>query len=415
MANFFSSFLARFGFGGPMSDSAGQQFDGPTVAVVPGLRTMTPELAMQVGAIYACVELISNTVSSLPMVVRYTNSRQEARDSQLYFLLHDSPNRFMTPMEFWRAMILQLELKGNAYALIDRRADGDAVSLRPLASDQMQVGQGEDGSLRYLYLKDGAYREYRSEEIFHLKGIGNGVMGLSKLDYMRTSATEAINAQETANNLFGNANKPSGILTVDHVIDKEQRAAIKAQFAAMREGAASGLFVLEDDMHYQALSLTPAETQLLETRKYSVADICRWFGVPAVLIGGDSGTTWGSGLEQIIAGFHRFTLRPLVISIEQALRKQVFSSIQRQLYEAYFDFDELLKVSEKDRYDIYARATQNGLMTRNEVRLAEGRDPVEGGDELTVQSNLVKLSQLGETAPDQTPKNPQEEIGEVRQ
>ena len=72
-------------------------------------------------------------------------------------------------------------------------------------------------------------------------------------------------------------------------------------------------------------------------------------------------------------------------------------------------------MSEKDRYDIYARATQNGLMTRNEVRLAEGRDPVEGGDELTVQSNLVKLSQLGETAPDQTPKNPQEEISEVRQ
>lgn len=396
-----------------MSDSAGQQYSSPSVAVLPGLRPMTPEVAMQVGAIYACVELIANTVSSLPMTVRYRNSREEATDSDLWFLLHDSPNRFMTPMEFWRAMLLQLELRGNAYAYVDRRDDGDALSLRPLASDQMEVGQREDGSLRYLYLKDGKYLEYGMDEIFHLKGLGNGVMGLSKLDYMRTSATEAINAQQTATSLFGNANKPSGVLTVDHILDKEQRGQLKQQFASMREGPASGLFVLEDNMKYQALSLTPAETELLESRKYSVGDICRWFGVPAVLIGGDSGTTWGSGLEQIIAGFHRFTLRPLVISIEQALRKQVFSAIQRQKYEAYFRFDELLKLSEKDRYEIYAKATQNGLMTRNEVRAAEGRKPVAGGDDLTVQSNLVKLDQLGQVPA--TEEETPEEIAEVRQ
>ena len=398
MANFFSRW---FGGTSAIADRSGLQTAYPSQPVTTGLKQMTPELAMQVGAIYACVDLVASTVSSLPMHVYKTDRnghRELARDSSLWFLLHESPNSVMTPMEFWRAMLLQHQLRGNAYALINRSENNDPDSMTPLNADQMEVAT-ENGKLFYRYTKDGETTDYPASRILHLRALGNGVIGLSKLDCMRTSTTEALHAQEAANGLFGNANKPSGVLTVDHVLSKEQRESIKSAFSGMQRGQESGLFILEADMHYSPLSLTPAETQLLETRKYSVAEIARWFGVPPVLISGDSATTWGSGIEQIIEGFHRFTLRPLLVSIEQALRKQVFSNVQRTIYSAEFSLDALLRSSEASRYEIYAKACQNGLMTRNECRQLENLDPVDGGDELTVQSNLVPIKDLGKLVP----------------
>lgn len=378
-----------------IADKDGQQTAYPSVPLTDNLKQMTPEVALQVGTVYACVDLVASTVASLPLFV-YTNEngkRELARDSWLWFVLHDSPNKHMTSMEFWRAMVLQLMLRGNAFAILNRGEYGDVQSMYPVASDQMEVAR-DGNELVYTYTRDNEQTVYKQDDVLHLKGLGNGIIGLSKLDFMRTSTTEALHAQETANNLFGNANKPSGILTVEHVLNKDQRNQIKTQFASMREGKASGLFILEADMKYSQLTLTPAETQLLETRKYSVAEIARWFGVPPVLISGDSNTTWGSGIEQIIEGFHRFTIRPLLVSIEQSLAKNVLTSEQRRKFTVEFNLDALLRSSESARYEIYAKATQNGLMTRNEVRQLENLEPIEGGDELTVLTNLIPLKDL---------------------
>lgn len=397
-----------------IADKDGSQQAFPSVPLTDNLKPMSPEVALQVGTVYACVDLIASTVASLPLFV-YRNragKRTLARDSSLWFLLHDSPNAHMTAMEFWRSMLMQLELRGNAFALIDRDASGEAVSMYPLASDQIEVVR-KGSELVYTYTKDNVKHVYGADRILHLKGLGNGVIGISKLDYMRASTTESLHAQETANNLFGNANKPAGVLTVEHVLNREQREQIKQQFATMRSGQASGLFVLEADMKYSQLTLTPAETQLLETRKYGVAEIARWFGVPPVLISGDSTTTWGSGIEQIIEGFYRFTIRPLVVSIEQSISKNVMTAAQRQRFTAEFSLDALLRSSEAQRFEIYAKATQNGLMTRNEVRQLENMPPISGGDDLTVLTNLIRLSDLGNKVNPVGRPSSEGEIGDI--
>lgn len=397
MNKFISAMLGWFGWGGALGDRTGKQTGSPTGSLVTGTASLNTDGALQISAVWACVDLLSRTIASLPLFVYEGDggARKLARDNVLWQLLHDTPNRRMTPMEFWVAMLLNLILRGNAYARIDRDASGNAIALWPMSADQMTVDVLSDGSIVYLYAIGSDRTVFGEQNILHIKDMGNGTFGLSRLDFMRATTGEMTNAQTAANMLFANGGKPTGVLMIDNVLNPEQRAAIKERFSGMAEGSTSRLYVLEANMKYQQLSLTPAETQLLETRRYGVEEIGRWFGVPAVLINHNNATAWGTGIEQIIDGFFKFTVRPALVSLEQAIRKRVLTPAQRARYSVEWNFDGLLRANIKDRMEVYAKAVQNGLKTRNECRQLENDPPVAGGDLLTAQVNLVPIDLLG--------------------
>lgn len=397
MNKFVSALLGWFGWGGALGDRTGKQTGAPTGSLVTGTASLNTDGALQISAVWACVDILSRTIASLPLFVfeGEGGKRTLARDTLLWQLLHDTPNRRMTPMEFWVSMLLNLLLRGNAYARIDRDASGNAVALWPMSADQVTVDVLADGSMVYLYTIGSDRTVFSEQNILHLKDMGNGTFGLSRLDFMRATTGEMTNAQTAANMLFANGGKPTGVLMIDSVLNADQRQAIKDRFAGMSEGSTSRLYVLEANMKYQQLSLTPAETQLLETRKYGVEEIGRWFGVPAVLINHANTTAWGTGIEQIIDGFFKFTVRPALVNIEQALRKRVLTPAQRARYSVEWNFDGLLRANIKDRMEVYSKAVQNGLKTRNECRQLENDPPLAGGDVLTAQVNLVPIELLG--------------------
>jgi len=182
---------------------------------------------------------------------------------------------------------------------------------------------------------------------------------------------------------------------VDNVLTSDQRAAIQANFAEMQAGTTGRLFVLEANMKYEQLSLSPEDQQLLQSRQFSVEEIGRWFGVPSVLINQSNVTAWGSGIDSLIEGFYKLTIRPLVVSIEQAIAKRVLTAAQRATLSVEFSIDGLLRSNLKDRAEIYSKMVQNGLMTRREARQLENLPPMAGDGELTAQTNLAPLSKLG--------------------
>jgi HK97 family phage portal protein len=235
------------------------------------------------------------------------------------------------------------------------------------------------------------------DSVLHIKEIGNGNIGFARLDYMRATTTEAANAQKEASKLFANGGKPTGILMIDRVLKDDQRKAIKANFADLAEGDTSRIKLLEADMKYQQINLTPQDQQLLDTRQFTVEEICRWFSVPPVMVGHSNVTSWGSGVEQIIEGFFKSTIRPALVRIEQAVTKRVLTPAQRATLTVEISFDALLRANLKDRMEIYAKGVQNGLKTRNECRQLENDPPIKGGDELTAQTNLAPLRMLGQT------------------
>lgn len=399
----FSNLFGWFRRGGTLTETTGEQHTAPASPIVDGVSSIGADGALQISTIWACIELRANTIASLPYFVysKMENGQKElARTDRLYSLLKSSPNARMTPFEFWRAMMMNYDLRGNAYARIDRDPKtGEAISLWPMPADQVTVHILDDGSMVYLYAIGDNVAALAEESVLHLKGLGNGTMGLAKLEFMRATTDEMIKAQQTASRLFGTNGKPTGVLMVDSVLKPEQREAIRKNFGDIATANTGRLFVLEANMQYKQLALSPEDQQLLETRQFGVEELCRWMGVPPVLVHHSNVTTWGTGIYEIKDGFYTLTLRPILLSIEQAVTKRVMTPRQRTRLEAEFNFDALLRGNIKDRFDVYAKGVQNGITTRNEARQLENLPPVAGGDDLTAQTNLIPIHLLGKIKP----------------
>lgn len=393
-----SSWTTWFGRSGALAEHTGVQLPLPGVSLVPDSARIGVDAALQISTIWACIDRRATIIASLPLFV-YNESggkRELARKTRLYELLKESPNSRMTAFEFWRALMMSYDLRGNAYARIDRDANGEAMAMWPMPSDQVEVRVLDDATMVYVYMFGGDIVILAAENVLHIKNLGNGTTGLAKLEFMRASTDEAAKAQTSATKMFGSSGKPTGILMIDKVINPEQRRALKENFKGLVEGSTSRLEVLEANMKYQQLSMTPEQQQLLETRVFSVEDLCRWMDVPPVLVHHNNTTGWGTGIYEIKDGFYTLALAPVLKNIEQAVRKRVMTSRQRATMTAEFSMDAMMRASIKDRYEIYAKAAQNGLKTRNECRQLENDPPLPGGDMLTAQSNLLPIEKLGQ-------------------
>lgn len=400
--------------GNANTQRTGTQQTVPTSTAHEDAPLVGVDSALQVSTVWACVSLLVETIASLPLMTYISDkdgNRLVDSDSRLFNILHGSPNRRQTTQEFWEQMLLNYFLRGNAYARIARDNNGEVVALWPLSADQVNVLMADDGSLMYVYTFDNRELIFVENDILHIRGMGNGVVGLSRLDYMRSSVGLAINAQDHTTKTFRkNARRP-GVLMSDVVLKDDQRQALKKNFGDIVTGKEKELYILEAQFKFEALGMAPADIQLLETRKFSVQDLARWFGVPSVLINDTGETTaLGSSVAQIIDGFHRLTLRPQLERIEQAIMKRVLTAGQRARGAIVeFNLDALLRASLKDRMDIYAKGAQNGITTRNESRKKENLPPLDGGDMLTAQVNLWPVEMLGTqktggTVPDETVK-----------
>ncbi len=393
----FNSFFRWFSRSTALGESPGVQNTVPGTALVPGVANIGPDAALQISTVWCCIDRRASTIASLPFFAyeQAAGQKKLARDSLLYQVLHESPNSRMTPFEFWRAMIMNHDLRGNAFARLERNASGNVTAMWPMPADQVEVMVLDDGAMIYQYQLGDNIAVLAADNVLHLKNLGNGTTGLSKLEFMRASTDEAAKAQETASKVFGTGGKPTGILMLDRVLTPEQRTKLHATFAGMAEGSTSRLYVLEANMKYEQLSMSPEDQQLLETRKFTVEEICRWFDVPPVMVHHSNVSTWGSGIEQIVDGFYKLTIRPMLVNIEQATRKRVLTAKQRSNMSAEFALDALLRGSPTQRAELYSKNVQNGIMTRNECRQLENLPPVTGADALTAQSNLLPLPMLG--------------------
>lgn len=394
---FFGRFTSWLGAIGSTTQNKGIQDSRPAQSVYPKTKDISIDGALQVSAVWACVELLSDVVASLPIYVYQMNNgvRELARDSGLWWLLHTKPNSRQTPMEFFQYMTMNFIMRGNAYARIQRNSRGEAIALWPLAADQIQVTLLDDGSLSYEYYYDGKIIVYSQDTILHFRDKGNGIVGMSRLDYMRATNNLAVNAQNLTNKLYANDNKRAGVFSIDKTLTPEQRTMVRENFKGLTEAGGDDLLVLEAGAKFEPLTLTPAEVQLLETRRFSIEDIARWFGIPSILINDLTNRVPYGNNDDLIQFFYKFKLRSLLVNFEQAMTARVMTVSERSAYTIEFGLDALLRSSLKERMDIYSKAVQNGIYTRNFCRQLENEPPMEGGDMLTAQVNLAPLDMLG--------------------
>lgn len=400
MATLFQSLRRWFGNVGSTGQQEGIQYGEPFTKVYDINKDYGIDGALQVSAVWACVELLSDNIASLPLFVYEREPGADghknlARGTELWKLLHDNPNRRNTPMEFWQFMTLNFILRGNAYARVVRNAAGEAIELLPLSSDQVEVEVDSTGKVIYKYSYEGKIIVYDERSILHWKDKGNGIYGMSRLDYMRSSVGVAISAQNHTEQGYRKSGRRPGVFMIDKLLTQEQREKIRKNYSGLVEGSDDDLLVLEAGAKFEPLSLSPADLQLLDTRKFAVEDIARWFGVSSVMINDTAKTTtWGTGITELIEGFYKFRLRPMLEGLEQAIERRVLTPGQREKYTVEFSLDAILRGSFRDRLEAASTAVNNGLMTRNEYRQLENLPPKDGGDILTVQLALTNLENL---------------------
>lgn len=378
-------------------NSTAEPFLGSTTASGGSINADT---ALKLSAVWACVRLRSQTISSLPLHL-YGQDKKTANDHPLYRILHDSPNADMTASEFWESVVASLDLWGNAFIFIGRH-NGVIKSLEPLMPDNVQIIRDKNGVITYRYTENNQIFYYTDNEILHIKGFTlDGRVGLSPIQYQAQVMGYQIDANNAANHEFKNSLKVGGFLkTGEKTLTDQQREMLRGRLTEFGKPENSGKFmILEAGMDLAGgggIRMNPQDAQLLESRYFGIEEICRAFGVPPQLIyHTDKASSWASSLENMNLGFLMYSLRPILVRIEQAIVKKLLSSSERGKYKPRFSVEGLLRADTQGRTSFYTSALQNGWLTRNEVRELEDLPPIDGGNDLTVQLNLTPLQFLG--------------------
>ncbi|MFC0245814.1 phage portal protein [Falsochrobactrum ovis] len=373
-------------------------------------ETVTYEHAMQLDAVWACVNLISNAVKTLPCNVYKGDGVEVDYENALYELLHDMPNLDDSASDFWGMAALCLCLDGNFFA--EKKKSGNRlVALNPLNPSSVEVKRDAQNN-RYYELtetyqngKKGGVRKIREENMLHVRGL---VMpgfdrGLSPIAAQRNVIGNALAGEKTSGRMFKNGMMASVVLSSDQVLKADQRKQIAESLQAFA-GAdkAGGIAVLEAGLKPSQITINPKDAQMLETRQYSVEQICRIFGVPPVMIGhaANGTTTWGSGIEQLILQFTKTCLTPMLRSIESAIYRDLLDSKTRKTTVVKFNMEGLLRGDSQARAEFLSKMVNAGIYEPDEARAYENKAPRPGGNRLIVQGAMTPLDSLGkESAP----------------
>jgi HK97 family phage portal protein len=370
-------------------------------------ETVTAETAMQVSAFWACVRLISRTVSTLPLGV-YERVGDEERVSRsdvgLYRLIHDQPNADQTACEFWEAMVAWTLLAGTAfsrkqYAAGSRRLVGLSPPLNP---HSMQVERRDDGALQFRYrTAQGKEEIYAEDDVFCLRGWGlGGDVGLSPLQYARQSLSSARATERAAASHFANGMRPSGWLVYKGgVLEPDQRETARQNLINPMVGAANAgkIGLLEGDFDFRQMTIEPEAAQMLESRRHSVEDVCRWHGVPPILIGHSAAgmTAWGSGIEQIVLGWYTLQLRPDLVRLEQAIKRQLMTPDEKRSLYVEHSIEGLLRADTAARGEWYWKLFQMGAINGTWMAKKENLPKPPGGDRYYINQTLAALDEQG--------------------
>jgi len=349
-------------------------------------------------------------VAGLPLhLYRYKGKNEEkerATDHPLYKILYRQPNPEMTSFTFREVLMTSLLLWGNAYAQIIRDGKNGILALYPLSPENVEVDRDNGGEIYYIYHKysDDVPGEnnkdiiLRREEMFHVPGLGfNGLVGFSPIAMMKNALGSTMAVEKYGSSFFRNGAQPSGVL--EHPGILKDPAKIRENWTAVYGGAnnAHKVAVLEEGMQYKPISLNPQDSQFLETKKFSVDEICRIFRVPPHMVQDLEHATF-SNIEHQSLDFVVHSLMPWLLRLEQGIVKDLLLEEEQDEYFPKFNVDGLLRGDYQSRMNGYAVGISNGFMCPNDIRRLENMDPIpesEGGSYFMVNGSNVRLKDLG--------------------
>lgn len=376
---------------------------GPTAA---GIEVGVTE-ALSYGPVLAAVQVIAGDLGSLPLITyeRLERGKRRATEHPLYPLLHNAPNEFMTAVGLREMTQGHALTWGNGASYIERDK-GRVVGLWPLHPGRIHprithTGRGKV-TLVYDYADqvNGINTTLLADEVLHIAGLGgDGIRGYSIVRLAAESIALGIAAEKYGGSWFGNGSRPSGFLRTPGNLSDEAGRRLKSDWEAMHRGLdkAQRIAILEEGLEWQALGVPPEDAQFLETRKFSVNEIARWFRLPPHKIGDLERSTF-SNIEQQQIDYVSSALRVWLVRWEQSIAQRLLGQAERRRYFCEHLLDALLRGDTKTRYEAYAIARNWGWMSADDIAEAENRNPLPDGRGAVylVPLNMVPAPTLAE-------------------
>lgn len=379
---------------------------GVTISMLGGSKTaagvkISPETAMAISTVYACISKISQTVAALDRnVYRHTDdSRELAPAHPAARVLSGMSDHLTTSFNFWEAITADSLMYGCGYGLVTRNGNGQAIALSHIPFHQVteQKEVGKDPIYLYSEIDEHGRKSKARTRRLNVDDliILPAFRGVSPIALHRETLGLAKAAEDFGASFFGSGGHLSGVLTVDSGLTDEQFQTLSQNWQAKYHGnnGAHATAILEHGIQYERIGIPPDQAQFIETRKVSAQEIARIFNVPAALIGLETNVTY-SNVEQQSIFFATYTIAPLVKRIEAELNEKLFTRGERLSFKIDFDMGSLLRADAAARSEYFVKMLSHGVMSVNEVRKIEGLNPIKEGDQHVVQSGFVPMDAL---------------------
>lgn len=365
-----------------------------------GVR-VTSDTSLTISTVFACIRYLSQSIAALPWQVRKPLNERSSEHWTTHPVNHILETRASPEWSSFqlRETLLNWALRrGNGYAEIERDVIGRPLALWPLHPDRVEVVRDIE-TQELLYRVDGQ-TFLSAMDMFHIRGFGEGPVGINIIAYAAESLGWAKAAQMFGASFFGNGATPSGIVTMKRALTPEGLLELQDRFDELYggPGKANKTVFLDNEMVYQAVSTEPEKGQFIETNQHLVDEVCRWFGVPPHKVYHLLRATF-SNIEHQSIEVVTDSLRPWAQRFQDEADYKLFGLQNRQGAFTRMDFTDMLRGDTKTRLDYYRGLREIGVLNADEIREFEDMQPTpggEGGDKRVMQSQYTTLQRIGE-------------------
>lgn len=398
----------------PIDDYWYSSLGGTTAAGV----TMSPELARTLSAVYRAERVRTETLATLPCITYRSlpgdDGRERATDHPLYEVLRRQPNRWQTGYQFWEMAQGHVDMRGDFYAHIQvnprplppvpgqtSRAFAMGIELVPMHPDRMTPEWTEGGAVRYVYKPaQGPPVVYPQSDIFHIAGPSyDGLKGESIITCAREGLGGARALDLHGARFFANGAATTGALEHPGVLGDPALKRLREQWADQHAGIGNAWkpIILEEGMKWQSIGMNMEDSQWIESRKFAIEEIARWFSIPLHMMG-QGNVQPRANMEQEALEFVQYTMLAIVSRIEGCIWRDLI--IDKANVYSKFLLDSLLRGDLESRYRAYAIGRNWGWLSINDVRRKEDENPIgPEGDIYLTPLNMQPAGTVNTPAP----------------
>jgi HK97 family phage portal protein len=362
---------------------------------------ITPDRALMNDTVWAAHRYLTQTVAQLPArIIKKTPKGNEIINQHpVDSVLNWRTNPELSPFQFKETMVGWAVLHGNGVAEIELDGAGRVKWLWPIFPDRIQflrdvetqeliyrINQGEKGSV-----------DLRPDQVFHLRGFGNGPIGLSVVEYAAQSIGWARAAELFSASFFGEGMHFGGTIISENKMDDKSVERLREELNQVYKGPnrAGKWFIGDGNLKVTNTTSTAREAQFVPTLQHQVELICRFMGVPPHKVHHLLRMTYNN-VEQMSIDVVGDSIVPWVARFEQEASYKLFG-LNRGNLEVKLEVKGLLRGSQKDRQEALAIQFRHGVINGNFWADIEDQPRPEKGEIYYIEgNNMVPVDKLDE-------------------